>query len=120
MQLGVGLCVQVQHRFVERSEPAIHIFAGLKVCIQVMTPTTFGAAFASRISCRIASRDVVGRASTDPACDVVGLVEHLDATTCCDWAATWVSTSSPYSVWLPVRNQTSLSARSGAMLRPIT
>ena len=38
--------------------PAIHIFAGLKVCIQVMMPTTFGAALASRISCRIASRDV--------------------------------------------------------------
>ncbi len=38
----------------------------------------------------------------------------------CDWVATWANTSSPYSVWLPVRNQTSWSARFGTMDRPIT
>ena len=35
------------------SRPAIHIFAGLKVCIQVMTPRTLSSAFASSIARRI-------------------------------------------------------------------
>jgi hypothetical protein len=39
-QLYVGLRVQVQERLTQRLEPAIHIFAGLKVCIQAMTPIT--------------------------------------------------------------------------------
>ncbi len=35
--------------------PAIHIFEGLKVCIQVTMPAHLGSAFASRISLRMAS-----------------------------------------------------------------
>ena len=97
--------------------PAIHILAGLNVCIQVMIPTTFGATLASRISCRIESRDVsTGFHTTRQA---MSSDRSSISTTCCDCDATWASTSSPYIVWLPVRNQTSCSARSGTMLRPI-
>src|SRR5699024_12307664 len=40
------------------SRPWIHIFAGEKVCIQAMTPTQAGSAFAARAVSRIASRSV--------------------------------------------------------------
>ena len=54
-QLAVELRVQVRQRLRELGEPAIHIFAGEKVCIQVITPTHAGAALASRHICAIAS-----------------------------------------------------------------
>src|SRR5689334_8259160 len=41
--------------FLSRLNPAIHIFAGEKVCIQVIRPMQFRAEFASRHKSRIAS-----------------------------------------------------------------
>ena len=58
--------------------PAIHILAGLNVCIQVMIPTTFGATFASRISCRIESRDVSTGFHTTRQAMSSDRVEHVD------------------------------------------
>ena len=97
--------------------PAIHILAGLNVCIHVMTPTTCGAALTASIVSRIASRDVstgfqTMRHGTSPQ-------RPRSSTTLWDWVATWARIVSPYMVWLPVRNQTSSSARSGTMLRLI-
>jgi len=39
------------------------------------------------------------------------------AATACDCSATWRRVSSPYSPWLPVRNHTWYSARSGTIER---
>ena len=47
-QLAVELRVQVRERLASWVSPRIHIFAGEKVCIQVMTPTQSGVALASR------------------------------------------------------------------------
>ena len=44
--------------FASSSRPAIHIFAGLNVCIQVISPTHAGSAFASAASWRMPSEPV--------------------------------------------------------------
>ena len=55
-QLAIELRVQVRHRLRSgASSPAIHIFAGENVCIQVITPTHAGDALASRHICGMAS-----------------------------------------------------------------
>jgi len=41
-----------------RSRPPIHIFAGLNVCIQAMTPTQASLALAAVITCRMAAASV--------------------------------------------------------------
>jgi hypothetical protein len=57
-------CVQVQQRLLQRVEPAIHIFAGLNVCIHAMTPMTESSAFASSASAD--ASESVSTASTRP------------------------------------------------------
>src|SRR3954452_11568540 len=91
------------------SIPEIHIFAGEKVCIQVMTPRQARSSFASPLARRIAPASVrtgfqTTRAGTaaDPS---------RAAATRWDCSATCCRVSSPYSPWLPVRNQTSDSAK---------
>ena len=84
------------------SSPAIHIFAGLKVCIHAMTPITSSRAFTSSASRRMLSASV----STGFQTTRTGL-PCSPAATCWDWSATCRNVSSPYKVWLPVTNQTS-------------
>src|SRR3954447_17738278 len=91
------------------SIPAIHIFAGEKVCIQVITPRQSGSSLASPIARRIAAASVstgfqTTRAGTSAA-------SSSAAATRWDCSATCWRVSSPYSPWLPVRNQTSAAAK---------
>src|SRR5215213_11436876 len=86
------------------SRPVIHIFAGLNVCIHVTTPTQSSSALASSMTRRMAPASVsTGLATTGTGiCSAPSRASEMTR----DWSATWVSTSSPYSPWLPVRNQT--------------
>ncbi len=72
------------------SSPAIHIFAGLKVCIQAIRPTTSSRAFASSASRRMPS----GSVSTGFHTTRTGR-SAKPAATCCDCSATWRRVSSP-------------------------
>src|SRR4051794_14706357 len=97
------------------SIPEIHIFAGEKVCIQVMTPRQAGSSLASPMARRIAPASVrtgfqTTRAGTaaDPS---------RAAATRWDCSATCCRVSSPYSPWLPVRNQTSDSAKGSVRIK---
>ena len=95
--------------FASSCRPAIHIFAGLNVCIHVIRPTHAGSAFASAASCRIPSEPV----STGLATMRTGIDADSSsaAAICRAWSATWSSVSGPYRCWLPVTNQTSDAAR---------
>ncbi len=73
--------------------PAIHIFAGLNVCIQVITPITLSEALASRITRSMASREVRTGFHTTVA-GTYGLFARW-STTPWDWSATCARTSSP-------------------------
>ena len=73
--------------------PAIHIFAGLNVCIHVITPMTFSAALASRMTRSMASREVRTGFHTTSA-GTNGLLARFSTTTW-DCLATWASTWSP-------------------------
>src|SRR5215218_3121599 len=97
------------------SMPEIHIFAGEKVCIQVMTPRQFGSSFASPMARRIAPASLrtgfqTTRTGTAPAAS-------SSAATRWDWSATCWRVSSPYSPWLPVRNQTSAPAKGSVRIK---
>ncbi len=75
------------------SSPEIHILAGLKVCIQAMTPTHESSALASIMTRRIAAASVstglltIGRVTSGASLRV--------ATISADWSATCISTSVP-------------------------
>ena len=87
--------------FCRASRPAIHIFAGLNVCIQATTPITESSLLASSARRRMESESV----STGFHSTRTGRALR-PAATCWDCAATWRRVSSPYSPWLPVTNQT--------------
>ena len=87
------------------SRPGIHILAGENVCIQATTPMQASAAVASRHTRRMAS-GVVTTGFQTTRTGTSGDASSASATRR-DWSATWRSVSSPYSAWLPVRNQTS-------------
>ena len=75
------------------SSPAIHILAGLKVCIQAMTPMTLPAAFASSMTLlMLAESTSVGLQTT-----VTGMLvaDCRPATTAWDCSATCRRVSSP-------------------------
>src|SRR3954451_2479327 len=91
------------------SSPPIHILAGEKVCIHAMTPRHASEALASRQTRRMASASVstgfqTTRTGSAPC-------PSSRSAICRDWVATCCSASSPYSPWLPVRNQTSLPSK---------
>ena len=79
--------------FCSASSPAIHIFAGENVCIQVITPTHSGALLASSICRWIAAAS----SSTGFQTTVTGmsLEPARMRTTSCDCSATWRRVSSP-------------------------
>ena len=85
------------------SRPEIHILAGLKVCIQAITPTHESSALASIIVRRIASASL--RTGLNTISNGIASEASSVRTISPDCSATWASTSSPYRVWLPVRNQ---------------
>ncbi len=74
--------------------PAIHILAGEKVCIHVMTPTQDGATLASRQTASIAS----GLLTTGLATIRTGTDSAASnpAAICAECSATVCRTSSPY------------------------
>ena len=76
--------------FCSASRPAIHIFAGLNVCIHAITPITSSRAFTSSARRRIASESF----STGFHTTVTGSADKPSATAC-DCSATWRSVSSP-------------------------
>jgi hypothetical protein len=73
--------------------PEIHIFAGEKVCIQAMTPTHRGSAFASRHTRRIAS----GVVNTGLAVTLDGMAEDASSSRTIrdDCSSTFRSVCSP-------------------------
>ena len=94
------------------SRPAIHILAGLNVCIHAITPITGSSAFASSTVRRIASASVRTGFQTMLHRHRRGVGElrgDLPATA----RPPGASVSSPYRCWLPVRNQTSKSSCGG-------
>jgi hypothetical protein len=87
------------------SSPAIHIFAGEKVCIQAMTPIVSSAALASWQIRRIAA-ELVSTGFHTTVAPSRPLSSSARATSR-DCEATCSRVSGPYSPWLPVRNQIS-------------
>ncbi len=87
------------------SRPAIHIFAGEKVCIQAIRPTQPSSALASRQIRRIAPASV--RTGFHTTRTGMSVPSSRASAICRDCSATWRNVSSPYRPWLPVRNQTS-------------
>src|SRR3954453_3079994 len=97
------------------SIPEIHIFAGEKVCIQVMTPRQAGSSLASPMARRIAPASLrsgfqTTRTGTPPAPSRAAAPRWDCSAPCC-------RVSSPYSPWLPVRNQTSDSAKGSVRIK---
>ena len=76
--------------FCSASRPAIHIFAGLKVCIHAITPMTSSRAFTSRARRRMLSESF----STGFQTTFTGSPPRPSATAC-DCSATWRRVSSP-------------------------
>jgi hypothetical protein len=87
-------------------KPFIHILAGEKVCIQVMSPIHFSELLASEQSPEIDS-GVVRTGLKTIFCDIFGDLSSAPAIFA-ESAATCLSVSGPYKCWLPVTNQTSL------------
>ena len=93
--------------------PPIHILAGEKVCIQVISPAQAGSALAARQRSRMASGPVstglktTGRGSAGSAPSPPAIRRAC--------AATRSSASGPYRCWLPVTNQSAYS-----LIRPLT
>ena len=75
------------------ARPRIHILAGEKVCIQVITPMQLGSALAASISARMASRSLsVGRCTIDTG---MASAPSSRAATSWDWAVTCSRVSGP-------------------------
>ncbi len=75
------------------SSPAIHIFAGLNVCIQAITPITWSAAFTSRAMRRIESASLsTGFQTTVTGMSLEACRASAIALLC---SATWRRVSSP-------------------------
>ena len=79
--------------FCSASRPAIHIFAGLNVCIQAIRPMTRSSAFASSAVRLMAAASVSTGfqtifTGTSPASSRMRAIS-------CDWSATWASVSGP-------------------------
>ena len=75
------------------SRPAIHILAGLNVCIQVISPTQAGSALAARTSARMPSEPVrTGLGTTRTGMD--GAASRAAAMAVA-WSATVASVSGP-------------------------
>ena len=87
--------------------PAIHILAGEKVCIQVIKPMQFCALLASRQRAVIASGVVTTGLKTTFTGNLPDCVIHCAISWEC--SATFLSVASPYRSWLPVTNHTSKS-----------
>ena len=83
--------------------PPIHIFAGLKVCIQAVTPMTLSSALASMSARRMPSASL----STGFHTSFTGTCGASSACTARLCSSTWRRVSSPYRPWDPVRNQIS-------------
>src|SRR5208282_6449443 len=96
--------------FVSAESPAIHIFAGEKVCIQVIRPMQFFAELASRHTSRMPSGLVTIGLNTT----VTGIAEEADSSRAISRACsvTLSRVSLPYSPWLPVMNHASRCFRS--------
>ena len=79
--------------FCSASRPAIHIFAGLNVCIHATRPMTLSAAFASRAVRRIASESV----STGFQTTFTGTSDAASSVSaiCCDCVGDLRSVSGP-------------------------
>jgi len=75
------------------SRPAIHILAGLKVCIQVMTPRTRSSLLASSIARRIEAESL----RTGFQTTFTGTSDDSSSARATAWdcSATWRSVSSP-------------------------
>src|SRR5690606_40918462 len=86
-------------------KPTIHIFAGEKVCIQVIKPIQFFSALASWQMLVISS----GVFTVGLKTMFTGMCEDAfnPFTISCEFAATCLKVSSPYKCWLPVTNQIS-------------
>ena len=84
-------------------KPIIHILAGEKVCIQVMTPAHSSSLFASLKVFRMEAWSIsVGFQITSKG----SLPEVLNASTIfLECSATWFKHSSPYKSCEPVQNQ---------------
>ena len=104
-QVAVELRMEMGHRLIERRRPAIHILAGEKVCIQQISPTQFGAALASRQTCRIDSGVVTTGLNTTRTGSPAEALSS--STTRRLLAATCSRTCGPYRFWLPVTNHAS-------------
>ena len=88
--------------------PAIHIFAGENVCIQITSPTHESAAFASRQTRRIDSGDrTTPRSRTRTGTSSAPSSAPATSRAC---ASTAAMTASPYISCVPATNQTSSSA----------
>ena len=77
-QLGVGLCVQVQHRLVERAQPGDPHLRGAERVHPGDDPDDVrcDVCLADQLQDRVARRE--DRLPHDPAGDVVGPIQHLD------------------------------------------
>src|ERR1035437_7871886 len=102
--------------FCSAARPAIHIFAGEKVCIHAITPMHVSAAFASSAVRRIEP----GLAATSLCTTRTGMhsCASRPAATSRACASTCRSVASPYISWLPVTSQGSrCPSTSGARAR---
>ncbi len=104
---GISLlnCVcRCTNGFCRAFRPAIHIFAGEKVCIHVIRPMHSGSLLASKHNARMAS----GVVTTGLKITCTGIPSDCERPWAIRWesSATCRSVSSPYRSWLPVTNQT--------------